>query len=183
MTPMERTEHYLAQYPAAPSSPGPFVVLLMYSHRSLQSCGAGAQWKTGRTPKMGKNGRNKSLENCPRAEMGQKWLKNTRQWKIGPMSIFWVFFGHFFAWRVFHCVPAPHDCKPNLIPPKHVGYVLASRVCVCVCVCVCSHYSHTQGGQGANMSFKKNSSKIFSYIHMILIFLHVLPFFSKSLHF
>ena len=106
-------------------------VSLKKSTLDLQSCGPATQWKTGRTTKMGKNG--KIVENLPRSKIfWKKWPKNTKKWKIGLIFHFSVFFGHFFpifdrgkfstifpflpifvVRPVFHCVAGPHDCNPR----------------------------------------------------------------------
>ena len=89
----------------------------------LQSCGAGRQRKTGRTPKMRKMGKRWKI--APDRKL-EKWLKSTKKWKVGPvLHFFRKFFGHFFpfpiraismfshlspffgVWPVFHCFPPP----------------------------------------------------------------------------
>ena len=60
----------------------------------LQSYGPATQWKTGRTTKMGKKGKN--VENLSRSRMGKNGRKIQKKWKIGPIFHFSVFSSHFF---------------------------------------------------------------------------------------
>ena len=60
-------------------------------------CGAATQWKTGRTPKMGKKWEKRGKIRFP-IETGEKDGREIpKKWKFAHFSIFSVFFGHFWA--------------------------------------------------------------------------------------
>ena len=84
--------------------------------QKLQSCGAGTQWKTGRTPEMGKNGIIAFIK------IGEKMAEKMQKKKENRANFpFWGYFeanfprfSHLWRWPVFHCVPAPLQPKSTL---------------------------------------------------------------------
>ena len=110
----------------------------------LQSCGAGARWKTGQTQNIGKKG-----ENWPRSKVGKKWPKNTKKMENRAKFPFFRIFSAFFphsrpapsfsaifshSFPIFGVRPVSIVCQPRTVVILELFWfnrIMSHRACAC----------------------------------------------------